>query len=353
MAMERFLYYTFLGSLLLGTVGSVEIYPSVRMYAHDIVLLLYLIATYKSWKLPVISKQFFIFVGIGLLSLLFQINRLGLYELFISSLYIVRYVFYFFVASIHIKSSKALYMYGVLFAGIGLLQYLLYPDLRNLSYLGWDPHYKRLFSTLLDPNFAGILLALTALFGISKKYYWSAGFVCFAILLTFSRSSYLAFAVGMIFLLLKEKKVLYWILGVFAIVLLLFPKQDWEGQKLFRTTSILARLGNAQYGASLFTQKPLFGWGFNTLRYINNDSESHSSAGLDNSYIFVLATTGLVGFVAYVLFISKLWKSNTSKLFRASLVAIGIHSLFVNSQFYPWVLLWIWMLVREDTSPVS
>ena len=37
----------------------------------------------------------------------------------------------------------------------------VYPDLRNLWYLGWDPHYYRVFATLLDPNYVGILLVLT------------------------------------------------------------------------------------------------------------------------------------------------------------------------------------------------
>ncbi len=100
---------------------------------------------------------------------------------------------------------KGLYAVGVGLGLIGLIQFFMYPDLRNLMYLGWDPHYYRLFSTLLDPNYMGLLLVFTLLmgFGIFTKKHsvWiiAGQLVTFvALLLTYSRSSFLALGAAIV-----------------------------------------------------------------------------------------------------------------------------------------------------------
>jgi hypothetical protein len=72
----------------------------------------------------------------------------------------------------------------------------------------------------------------------------------------------------------------------------------------------------------------LFGSGFNNLRYIKRDKgievekwqTSHSASGLDNSILFLLATTGFAGLVQYALFWkSILVKTKYNKLLIASI----------------------------------
>ena len=58
---------------------------------------------------------------------------------------------------------------GSLIVLLGFIQLMFYPALRNLYYLGWDEHLYRMFSTFLDPNFAGAFFVLFTLFVIDMS----------------------------------------------------------------------------------------------------------------------------------------------------------------------------------------
>ena len=113
----------------------------------------------------------------------------------------------------------------------------------------------------------------------------------------------------------------------------------------------------------LFKKKPVFGYGFNLLRTIQEPGLStkepfqisHASGGVDNSFLFVLVTSGIVGGICFIRFCISLWNmgkklAETKKerrlgmIFLISLVAIAAHSMFVNSFFYPWILIWLWIV---------
>ena len=73
--------------------------------------------------------------------------------------------------------------------------------------------------------------------------------------------------------------------------------------------------------------------------------------GIDSSLLFVGVTTGIVGLAVYLWLIveqMKLVNRYRIKPFRvmfyATFAALLVHSLFVNSLFYPWVMIWIWVL---------
>ncbi len=105
-------------------------------------------------------------------------------------------------------------------------------------------------------------------------------------------------------------------------------------------------------------QAPILGHGFDTLRYLTSDARivlSKAAAGLDSSILFIGATMGLVGLLTYGYLIVRMIKlgrfalrhANVSTLgvvYLVSLLALGVHSLFVNSAFYPWVLIWFWIM---------
>src|SRR3989344_755056 len=201
-------------SLLFGTVVSVTVLPGVTLYLHDFFLVLLLassVLTKTKQKLQAKLMPFITLFGIvSLLSLLINSNRISLPELGISSLYLIRWLMYAGIYIIVLRKQinatswlVGLFGVGVGYALIGIIQFFLYPDLRNLMYLGWDPHYYRLFSTILDPNFAGIIFVFTVLLGfyfyVQRKHrlLLSAMLIpIIALVLTFSRSSYLAFALS-------------------------------------------------------------------------------------------------------------------------------------------------------------
>ena len=98
---------------------------------------------------------------------------------------------------------------------------------------------------------------------------------------------------------------------------------------------------------------PVVGVGFNAYRYakyqqgiLNEEGllESHSGAGADSSILFVLATTGVVGLMAYLNLGFNLWKYAAGNiLFKTSLLGIIAHSFFNNTLFYPWAMEWLWL----------
>lgn len=362
----------FLASLLLGQIGGIPIYAGVVIYIHDILLGVLLVEGFVQYAVtskfitPKLVKPILFFVFVALFSLLTNSGRFAIPALEVSALYLMRWVFYaaLYVLVIQTYTKKELWLYGLYITGVGLgtlgiLQFSLYPNLRNLSYLGWDPHYFRLFSTFLDPNFAGIFLVLTILLGIylwqKKKFrVWIAlGEIIsmMSLLLTYSRSSYIALIAALsVFALLKKQWIMIAGILVFIVAVIIFPKTPGSTLDLLRTDSTLARVGSWQEGLMLIKDAPILGHGFNTLRYVSSDKTdiiSKSAAGVDSSILFVGATTGIVGILSYGYLLYSMIRGARGELgrvYKVSFVALAVHSLFVNSAFYPWVLIWFWIV---------
>jgi len=370
------LFLLFLLSLTVGQLISIPVGPGVFLYAHDFVLALFLVVGFglvlqkKRLNKPKLLLPIAGFIGISIVSLLLNLPQFGLVGTLQSSLYLVRWMMY---AALYVLFTQqiidgdmvtwGLYGYGTLLCLFGVIQFFLYPDLRLLMYLGWDPHFYRLFSTLFDPNFAGILICVTMFLGVwiyEKKHYWWLAVALFlngiSLYLTYSRSSYLAFVAGFIVWILFYKK---WTVGIVSIVIgiliLLVPTPGGKTLSLFRADSTFARVGNWQESVGIIASSPIIGHGFDTLRFLTSKSSasggntfiSHAAAGLDSSLLFVWATSGIMGLVVYLWFIYEIVKTYWKRtwLVTAAIAALVTHSIFVNSLFYAWVMLWVWMLL--------
>lgn len=241
----------------------------------------------------------------------------------------------------------------------GWLEYFLYPDLRNLYYLGWDPHYKRIFSSFLDPNFLGLFMVLSLLVVLLSKISRYQKFILgalffYTLMFTYSRGSYLALVISLSFYLIKTHKTRFFLFFILLIVTtaVLLPRPSGEGVRLERLFSITERLENWKFGWKIFADHPILGVGFNAIRYVkisykypqDNLLVSHSGAGLDNSFLMVAATSGIIGLIVFFLLLYQIF-TQVSMLTKASLIAIFVHSFFVNSFFYPWVMVWLWILI--------
>lgn len=303
--------------------------------------------------LPNIKKPVLSFFLVGVTSLFTALFRFSMSEVFVGGLYLLRWLVYASFSNIKIQLFKLLPILGFGMAILGLGQYLLFPDIRGLFPLGWDLHYYRVVGSLLDPGFTGLILVFTLVYLFLNKFpklTWIITYLTLA--LTYSRSSYLAFFIAFSWISYQKRTWKYILVSLclITVTVTVLPRAaDGEGVKLERTYSVWARAESWKTAWNIFVQNPILGVGFNTYRYAQNASpESHAGAGVDSSLLLVLATTGIIGFVIYLKYLKYLWSLGKNDLvLSTSLITVFVHSLFLNSQFYPHVMLWIALLLQR------
>lgn len=308
------------------------------------------------------NKFFISFLIVSLFSFLLSLNYFSLGRSINGLGYLLRLVSYitfsfFIYTNYRSQNKKKLLLKSLLIAGIfigvlGIIQYLFLPDIRPLKEFGWDDHLGRLVSTFLDPAFTGILLVLSILLAVSSGNIIIGFLLLLPLVLTYSRSSFLALIVSFIFyFVLKGKKK---VLLIFPLILLLtlpfLPKGGGEGVNLFRTYSISSKFADYGSGMALISRSPIFGLGFNNIcqakvKYLGETNPfSHSCGGLDSSILFTAATVGIVGFIIFSDFFIFIFNRG-NPLLKASLIALLTHSLFTNTIYYAWVMGWFSILI--------
>lgn len=392
MGILELLFSLFILSLPIGEIGRFQ-FGSVSFSINDIILsvmvLYWIMKRFNSFSKKDFQKKLLkpttIFVFIGLFSLLLNLKFLNQTSFIVSFLYLVRFVLYFLIYLIIFDLSKnfrnkILYFLSVSAITImaaGFVQFIFYPNLRNLYYLGWDEHLYRLFSTLLDPNFAGIILALSfvLLFGLTIKFYRgnenkkSLFFAFFSfvslyeVYLTYSRSALIMLmaSVAVFLVLLGRKKItLFILLALIGTVFIIPNSFKTEGTNFLRLASSNARISSIENAITIFKDNPVIGVGFNAYRYAQHRygflsggiwQTTHSGAGPDNSFVFVLATTGILGLISYLYILKSFLdlgylkiKQINSIILISSVFGVIVSGLFINSLFYIFVMEWLWIL---------
>ena len=379
-------------SLLLGQLGGIPIGGGVNLYLQDIALLvLILIAAVRmGFVQKLVHLRLFrpiaLFTVIGIASLAVNGSVYPPTVLVKGSLHLLRWIAYSAMYGVVVLSPLSfgfwigwLVSFGIGLSAIGLAQILWYPDLRNLWYLGWDPHYYRVFATLLDPNYVGILLVLAIVatsYGAWRYRYWrvwlalATGVMAIALLLTYSRSSYLALLAGMGTAIIRWR---LWKAGFITIMIVLIaivyiPKPGGDTLALDRYDSTVSRVQNWAQTIRRIGERPVFGYGFNVVPFLENEEATglpgRRGAGIDSSLLFVGVTTGLIGLMSYLWLIVRqvdvalrIKDRALGTMYIATWMALVVHSIFVNSLFYPWVMAWMWTLsgimARQITSDTS
>lgn len=336
-----------------------------------------------------IQSYYLLFPIIGALSLAFNSVWLKPIEFVVASFYLLRWVsylgVYLVVKNVASKLKEViifmLIIDGALFVLFGFLQYFFFSSAIPLLNFGWDDHMYRLFSVFIDPNFAGGFLSLYLIFLMGLIYDRTLRknnnnkmtlslmvlFLCslIALFLTFSRSSLLMFIFGvtLFLILINKKRIILLLVGVVLLYILTISSNFYiENINLFRVASSKSRLDNYQTALNISIDRPLLGVGFNTYRYAKDlygiqhgwaNKPSHADAGVDNSFLFVLVTTGIIGLGAYLYFWINVLKKTFSQftlkhetqtvVILSSVFGLFIHSLFVNSLFFPEIMLWVWL----------
>lgn len=381
-------------SLPLGELIRLDLGNSIFLKPLDLIVVITAILV-TFWKLitrSIIkysksSSAILAFCIIGLLSLILNYYNLTKKEFVVAFLYWLRFISYSVVYIVIINIDKKyfklitslLLLSGTIILLLGFVQFFLYPNLQNLYYLGWDEHNYRMFTVFLDPNFAGAFFVLFTIYILGQiyktnriadkyKFFFLSvlALVNFAaIFLTYSRSAILMLSVSLItlFILINKKKFIYVFILTFTIIIaIISPTFDKENTNLLRTTSSLARINSYMKAIEVIKINPFIGIGFNAYRYIDVEEnitstkinyQEHAGAGVDNSFLFVFATTGIIGLLSYIYFWYTVLKRaiylKTKSSNIEAIIVIGstigllINSFFINSLFYPSLLLWMWI----------
>lgn len=385
----------------MAEIGRIQFSNGVAVSLNDIFLAgliisfaIYLFRKKKlaNFKGSFLSKPLLLFSVIALISLILNIFNLTIDHFLISFLYLIRFVSYAFLYFIFkefdtkfkIKVNYAMLFSGSMVVLLGFVQYLFYPSLRNLYYLGWDEHLYRLFSSFLDPNFAGAFYAIFFVYTVNfmrsylkkKEQLKILGMGIISVLtlialyLTYSRSALIMLIVSVVvylYLINKKKFIALILLGVFLSIFILPKSFQTEGTNFLRATSSEARVANAKQAIQVIGKSPIYGIGFNAYRYAQNSLSplsgpdwqvSHGGAGTDNSFLFILATTGVIGFAAFIFILYKLTrlgftnikKNKMAVVLVSVLLGLVVNSLFINTFFYVLILEWIWIIAAFTES---
>lgn len=320
-----------------------------NLYLLDLfTFFLLFVLVFKKGKTSVknpIFKPLIIFLSVTSLSLVMAKPHLSSMQFLTAFLYLARlwsYPSIFFALQFvdYAKLKTSLIFSFTIFTLIGLGQYVFRPNMTDLKFLGFDDHYYRLIGSLFDPNFSGLVFSVLTLFLLTQKKWILAVITLISLALTFSRASYLTLIFGLlIFYLFKRPKIV--LIGILTLSLFIFliPKPFGEGVNLFRTFSIFSRLDSLKAGVGLFMQKPILGWGYNTLTNLNGNR-----IGIDNSFVYIMATSGALGFLSFLNLIFVLFRYTSSSAINKLLTLVLFHSLFNNSFFFIWINTLFWLL---------
>lgn len=383
--MLKWWFYFCVFTLSLGQFSSIYKVGDSSVYLFDICLALFVVfgtaffLIRKTFYIPKAFFFFFAFTFVALLSLLLHFDFLVFSEFSVAAMYLLRWLVYLIAALVifNMVRNKLLSVDQVLWAFIlsglfialaGFVQLLVLPDFETLDpSLGWDPHKNRLASTFFDPNFTGayLTICITLVFKYIKSHRFFSITTLFilttALFLTFSRSSWAMFAVVILVYGLFKYRWLLVLSGLLA-----FSAYFFVPRVQTRISGATDPADSAQFRIiswkntwEIAKDNLLIGVGFNAFRYAQRDYGfldidsfyKHSGAGSDSSLLFVLATTGVLGFLFFVsgfLGVFKAFPDDRLLLF-AVFGGLFIHSLFVNSLFYPQIL-FLWLILIAEFS---
>jgi len=285
------------------------------------------------------------------ISWVYALTQYSLVELLVPALYTLRILTYLglFVSlkrsKITVPSSIFLFS-GLVTLMIGLAQYVFLPDMRIFQYLGWDDHLNRLTLPHFDPTFTGVMISLSLLaFAPTKSSILYPVFSLLVILLTYSRSVWLSLLLTGVFSI-KNKKILLVSIILLLVSIFALPRKFGEGNNLLRTYSITSRIESDMSYIQKYRWDLLIGRGMNTLILDAQPTQYAGHAtGPNNSYLYLLTTTGLLGLIGWGMFMYSLYIKSSHK---SMLVFFFIASLFNNVMFYPFSLLWILLIETQQ-----
>lgn len=360
---ELYFIGALLFSLLVGQFGRIELFGKlVNGYIQDPFVFLFLVFLMRQYGLMPLRniarhKAALFFALTVLLSFVLSLSDYSLVSNAVALLYLVRIALYVLLGVyLHtLYNRKKTVVKGVErllgFFSIGLLlfsvvQYFFFSDFWGLYAYGWDPHLYRMSATYIDVYVAAAIYGIFSLYWYRKQKLVLSLLFMTCLVFTFSRSAYVSFILSVLvfFLLQKKWKELSAVLIIFVLFVVLVPKPFGEGVSLLRTASVNSRMRDYQMGITIAQKKPILGYGYNRIRYAKEkldlakiDDRSHAVSSFHSSFLIILVTTGIVGFVLSLFLLFQYGMHN--RAFMPILLYICSMSLFDNVLLHAFVLL--------------
>ncbi len=382
MHLIKLLLIALLLSLVSGQLVRINITANSAANITDLLVVIvniyFMLYTALSKRRIILPKFLFpygaIFFIAAAASTILSLNTYPASDVTLAAFFLVRFILYSMLGLVIVnivqkgEIDKFLNIFiatGFIFTLLGFLQFILFPDFSTLAAYGWDPHINRLASTTLDPNYTGGILIILVCICLSRSLYFPSLkytlltlFFSLAVLLTFSRSTYLAYTVSMLLIsMIKSPRIIIFPIALFVASFILVPGADTRiiGALTVDETA-QSRIESWRNALVIIRDRPAFGVGFNNYRNAQrqygffsdeNSDGGHSGAGTDSSLLLILATTGIFGFAIYIAWMLSIFKitvkhlkDNYLSLALASLlVALLVHAQFVNSLLYPQILM--------------
>lgn len=376
--LNLFLYLSIF-TLSLGQFSAIYKTGTANIYLFDIVILLFvLIGLFnfnKHLYIPKITYPFFIFLFLALITSVIKIDNYDLDTYFVGLFYLFRLISYFISSIIIVNMIKnnnvsldnlinLLLISGLFISVAGFIQLLVLPDLSVLeSNLMWDPHKNRLVSVFFDPNFTGAYLSILSSI-LLYKYFHKNNFdkidffllltFVISIILTFSRSSWLFLSIVFIIQAIKKSKlfvVLFFIL-CFLIYFAVPRIQTRISGITDPSDSAYYRVISWNNTLKIIKDNYLFGIGYNNYRevqkqygLINDDNYlNHSNSGSDSSLLLIFVTTGIVGFIMFLIYFINYVIVSRNTFIISIILGIFANSMFINSWFFPIIMFSVFSL---------
>lgn len=372
LALSTFLLFT-LGQL--GRISFLQGRATLYLYEVPLVCLLaFLLFLYKMKPITFFIDQYksvAVFFIVLSLTLLISLFRYSSTENLIAMLYFLRLLAYFvffmyFFYFLKFERQLAqffripLLLFLIFVLVSGFLQYFLYPDLRNLFYLGWDPHLYRVFGTFFEPVIAASIYGLLLIFiFFNRKFFTKNAFLQFVfmlplfllILLTYTRSAIFSlFILTAIYFFGRKKLSVFIVIFVLVLSLLILPKKAGEGVNLLRTSTISARVVDWEAGTQIAMKHIVFGIGYNHIGAEKKVTgpNNHAAAGFQSSFLIILVTSGVLGLISFLFMLYEMGRMEITTAYSVSYLAIL--SCFDNVFLHPFVLFLLFVLLSVANS---
>ena len=370
----------------LGQIARISFYnQQINLYPYEIfmsVALLLLIIKHRATPIKPNNtfKHIYLFLIILFVSFLFSFRSYDAYENGIGFLYLFRLAFYllhFAYLSVHLRrfreyntrmpNEMSLLVFIIILSS--WLQYMFYPNLRNLLYQGCDPHLYRIFGTFFEPYLAGAALGLLFFFVYFRMFskrsqIWikrfMLGIIFLLIMLTFSRTVYMTIMISLMILFIREKRYLYagQTIAAFMLLAIVIPKPVGVGVQLFRTFSVETRINNAVEGVKVWTKNPIVGVGYNRIRYekarlglAGKYDLSHAASSYHSSFVTILVGGGVLGLLGLFGVLGMLGNISTPSFYYV--LFLSILSFGDNALLHPFSLFILLKLIAYEYSQSS